>query len=137
MHTLPCALSVTIDSRVRTLCSSSIYKCPSVVFSVKTGWNETERAMRIAEKGGGGQEICHFKMSPSCRKTHGDVTLHQPPALLVHKTLLNCNDMSIRTASTSVSSLSFHVCVLVASLHGGMTQKAERSLARPLTESDS
>lgn len=64
---------------------------------------------------------CHYP------ETHGHVTLYQPLALLVHKKLLNCNTVSLRTCSAFVSLVFRCVplldkceCVLMALVHSVM-----------------
>ena len=75
------------------------------------------RLREIERKVAGDRKSATFRCHRPATKTHGHVTLHQPPAPLVHKKLLNCNTMALRTCSVSVSSLcecvSF-MCVLVS-----------------------
>lgn len=74
-----------------------------------------------------------FRCHSPALKTHGHVTFHQPPALLAHKKLLNCDIITLRTGCVSAFlrfSCHLSVCFLVALLHSVMPliQAGERSL---------
>lgn len=82
-----------------------------------TGLRGTDR------KVAGDRTSATFRCYHSATKTHGYIALHQPPVLLVHKRLLNCKTMALRTVSASSVSgyviflLRVRPCFSVALLH--------------------